>query len=584
MSVTLGLVAVLATAPIDVQVHTATRDVRSCRALDHGYVAATDGGLVFLDDAGHTSAPLTALDGLPETRSYVVELVAGHAEQVGGRGAGEGVARPATQQQVWVGTEGGLARVERTSAGARVIEAFSTTAPVRAIIEHGGRTFVGTWGQGVLELRGKKLRPILGPELAKADRVTDLVVHDNQVVVATAGAGAWIIGEHPQPLEGVDGVVWSLAVHQDALYAGTFAGVRKLDGAASITVSTHDARALASVGGELLIGSTGHGLAQLGSDQHIGPPISHIQGFDQDRCVASSEGLWIRDGERWVAALDDGLPSGDVTDLLRVDDRLYAATFDKGVLVNRGGQWTPVADPDHVIDPQVNALAPADNGRVWVATARGLHRVGNGQVETWTSKRGLPNSTVLSLAVSSAGELLVGTHSGVAIIDAKGDVRELGSRARRWATWAIAEAPNGELWLGTTQGLIRWKLDGSWDHLSMLSGHLSDNWVTALLWDGDALHVGTYASGVDTLTRKGTGWQAKPLGGGRVNPGGLSLIDGELNAATMKGARVRRGGRWIAGELGVFEDVTRVIEDVGGVWIGSRRGLVWRASADVDAT
>jgi hypothetical protein len=55
------------------------------------------------------------------------------------------------------------------------------------------------------------------------------------------------------------------------------------------------------------------------------------------------------------------------------------------------------------------------------------------------------------------------------------------------------------------------------------------------------------------------------------------MIDGELIAATMKGARVRRGGRWVAGEQSVFEDVTRVVVDIGGVWIGSRRGLVLRA-------
>lgn len=563
MSVMLGALAitgVLATAPLEV--HTATRDVRSCRALDHGYAAATEGGLVFVDDAGQSGAPLTALDGLPETRTHVVEPVLGAADQV------------------WVGTEGGLARVERTAAGGRVIEAFATAAPVRAVIEHEGRMFVGTWGRGVLELRGGRLREVPGPELSKADRITDLAIHEGRVVVATAGAGAWIIGAHPQIVEGVEGVVWSLAVHQGALYAGTFAGVRKLDGAASISVSTHDARALASVGGELLIGSSGAGLTQLGSPQsQFGPPVSHVQGFDRDRCVASSEGLWIRDGHRWVAALDHGLPSGDITDMLRVGDNLYVATFDKGVLVNRAGQWAPVEDPDNMIDPQVNALAPAGKGRVWVATARGLHRIGDGQVETWTSKRGLPHATVLSLAVSSAGELIVGTHAGVAILDKNGDVRELGSRARRWATWAIAEAPDGELWLGTTQGLIRWKLDGTWEHLSMLSGHLSDNWVTALLWDGDALHVGTYASGVDTLTHEGAGFVAKPLGGGRVNPGGLSLIDGELHAATMKGAFVRRRGRWVVGEQGVFEDVTRVFEDIGGVWIASRRGLVLRAGA-----
>ena len=99
------LAAMFAAAPIEV--HTATRDVRGCQALERGYVAATEGGVVFLDAAGVAEPALTALDGLPETRSYVVAPVAG------------------SSTQVWAGTEGGLARIEHDQAGARVIVATS---------------------------------------------------------------------------------------------------------------------------------------------------------------------------------------------------------------------------------------------------------------------------------------------------------------------------------------------------------------------------------------------------------------------------------------------------------------------------
>jgi ligand-binding sensor domain-containing protein len=559
----IGLLLLAATLAGPLEVHTATTDVRDCRALDGGYVAATDGGVVFLDPRGAVQERLTAFDGLPETRSHVVERVHGSPDEV------------------WVGTEAGLARVARGDQGAKVIESIDAPAPVRAVLEHDGHTYVGTWGAGVLELRGGRLHAIAGPALAKADRVTDLAVHGDRIVVASAGAGAWVLGE-TQPLAGIEGVVWTLVVHEGSLYAGTFAGVLRLEDRGSVTVSDHDARALASVDGALLVGSRGQGLARLGSSVPFGLPSSHVQGLDGDRCVATSTGLWLRDGRRWISSLTEGLPSGDITDVLEVGDRLYVASFDRGVSIYEDGRWTALADPDHAIDPQVNALADAGRGRIWIATARGLHRVGPDGVETWTEKRGLPHASVLSLAVTRGGELLVGTHAGAVILDRQGDVRPLGTRARSWSTWAIAEAPDGEIWLGTTQGVIRWKQDGHWEHLSMLSGQLSDNWVTSLLFEGERLHVGTYAGGVDTLTRSSTTqspstatWRGEALGGGRVNPGGLSIVDGELFAATMKGVLVWRGGKWkAASEQGVFEDATVVLGTDAGTWVGSRRGVV----------
>ena len=558
------LAGALVAGPGSVQVHTATRDVRDCHALGERVVAATDGGVVIVDADGVASAPLTALDGLPETRSYTLEPVAGSSDEL------------------WVGTEGGLARIEASGGRGRVIESVETQAPVRALVERDDRVVLGTWGAGVLELRRGKLRALAGPELAKADRVTDLAVLAGEVVVASAGAGAWTLGGEATPIEGVEGVVWSLAVHGGSLYAGTFVGVRALeDGIAARTVSTHDARALASVDGELWIGSRGQGLAALEAGAQVGPRVTHVQGFDGDRCVATADGLWIRSGEDWVEAPNQGLPSGDVTDMLRVGDRLYVATFDKGVAVLEDGRWSSLEELEGLapgtLDPQVNALARAGKGRVFVATARGLFRVGGGEVRSWSRKEGLPNSMVQSVVRTRAGELIVGTHAGLAVLDADGDLRELGSRARRWSTWAIAEGPDGELWLGTTQGLIRWKQDGTWQHLSMLSGHLSDNWITALTFEGETLHVGTYAGGVDTLTPSGAGWDSEALGGGRVNPGGLWVIAGRLHAATMKGALVRRGGRWVSGPKGTFEDVTELLEDEGGLWVASRRGLVWRS-------
>lgn len=560
------LAAMFAAAPIEV--HTATRDVRGCQALERGYVAASEGGVVFLDAAGVAEPALTALDGLPETRSYVVAPVAG------------------SSTQVWAGTEGGLARIEHDQAGARVIEVIES-APLRALVQHAGHTYVGTWGEGVFELVQAELVAIAGPELAKADRITDLAWHRDHLVVASAGAGAWILAGQPEPLAGVEGIVWSLAVHDDQLYAGTFVGVLELGASDARTLATQDARALASVGGELWIGSHGQGLIRLDEDGGEGeallPELTHVQGLDGDRCVATSQGLWIHGGARWTRTLADGLPSGDISAMVEHEGRLVVGTFDRGVMIHDAGRWIPLDDPQQTIDPQINALVAAPEGRLWIATARGLFRKDErtGQVQRWTSKTGLPHDSVLSLALTRQGELVVGTHAGVVIVDAAGEVRSLGARAGRWATWAIAEADDGSLWLGTTQGLVRWHAE-SGSHYSMLSGHLDDNWVTALQVEGDHVHVGTYAGGVMRLTKvDATRWRSESLGGGRVNPGGLRLVDGRLHASTMKGLLVRDHDRWRSeGEL-PFEDVTGVLEVDRGLWIATRRGLVLHQAASV---
>jgi ligand-binding sensor domain-containing protein len=575
---------VLAAAPIEV--HTATRDVRDCLALDApglagATLAATDGGLVLVDASGRALETLTRLDGLPDTRSYTIAPVLG------------------SSQAWWVGTEGGLARVERRGDRLEVRGRWAA-APVRAVLEHEGRVWLGTWGAGVLELRGDALAAVAGPSLADADRVTAFAVFEDRVVVASAGAGAWVLGERPDSLAGLDGldtIVWSLAVLDGTLYAGTFTGVQALaPGERVRTVSSVDARALAAVPavspnerGILRVASRGQGLVDLGRSGAAVPPgprLTHAQGLDRDRCVATPEGLWIRGegsaraSETWNLALVDGLPAGDITATLAHADAVWVGTFEHGLAVARAGRWQVLADPQ--LGTQVNALAPADGGRVWVATTRGLHRVGLDltqagaklEVETWTAKQGLPHANILSLAPLATGELLIGTHAGVAILDTQGQLRPLGRKARSWATWAVAEGRDGTLWLGTTQGLIRWRSDGTWEPLSMLSGQLADNWVTALLVDGDTVHIGTYAGGVTSLRKHGrAGWAATQLGGGRVNPGGLALVDGQLAAATMKGALIREGDRWRPLAEATFEDVTAIVPIGSQVWIASRRGL-----------
>jgi hypothetical protein len=148
------------------------------------------------------------------------------------------------------------------------------------------------------------------------------------------------------------------------------------------------------------------------------------------------------------------------------------------------------------------------------------------------------------------------------------------------AVWAIVEQDDRTLWLGTSRGLLARSPDGRWRRLSVSSGHLEDDWVTALAVREQSLWVGTYSGGVTRIALATPRGRARALGGGNVNPGGLALVGGTLYAATMDGLRARSttSGTWSilrSAMLGV--DVTAALPAADGLWVASRRGLAfWR--------
>ena len=144
------------------------------------------------------------------------------------------------------------------------------------------------------------------------------------------------------------------------------------------------------------------------------------------------------------------------------------------------------------------------------------------------------------------------------------------------SVWAVAQDRDGALLLGTTIGLYR-AHRGALRRFSVASGHLDDDWVTAIAVRDDALFVGTYSHGVTRLERAEAALEPHHLGGGFVNFGGLLVRDDRVYAATMSGLKsvpVSGGEPWrLHRDVAPSRDVTAVVAGEDGVWIGSRRGL-----------
>jgi diguanylate cyclase (GGDEF)-like protein len=121
-------------------------------------------------------------------------------------------------------------------------------------------------------------------------------------------------------------------------------------------------------------------------------------------------------------------------------------------------------DPASLSDNLVGSLHVAPDGTLWVGTQAGLNRALGEPGEGMTFRRygtadGLPDQTIEALASDGAGRLWVGTHRGIAGLDARRD------RFRAYAPGdgvpdspinrrAVLAAADGSLYFGSEAGLL----------------------------------------------------------------------------------------------------------------------------------
>lgn len=580
---------------------TALDDARACAPLASGDIAvATGGGLAIVRTDGVTKT-LTSLDGLPDTRVHsVVESADG----------------------LWLGTEGGAALV--TTGGSPSVVRVIGSAPVRSVLVSSSGVYLGTWGAGVQHLADKASAPVLVPTSGAGKHVAAIAEHAGIVHVAYSdGPVTRLEGGVLRPVPGTPTHGQALASSGSRLVLGALEGIFRLD--ANVTsFASVDARGIASTPDTLFVATYGSGLLSTTPTGATFRPEAGVPRWVRGvsaslatsrcatgsacrvmACAATTEGLFVREessrvtgAATWRKIPLGGPPSNDVTALAVSGDRVVVGTFDRGVAIHRDGAFHRITglDPNET----VNAAAwegehPADRGAtdLWLGTAHGLVRVDASGAVTRRLRAadGLPSSIVRSILVLSRHRLLVGTDEGPVFVEhdritpvvtpRKGGPQPLESPMH--ATWSLARADDGIIYLGTASGLYYGK-NGAFERASVSTRDLSDDWVTALAVKSDGaktdVFVGTYSAGVTRLTfEPGSARpRATHLGGGYVNPDGLVFRAGHLLAATMDGLLVRPiaddTAKWLLRrEASPGRDVTAAREVGGSLWVASRRGI-----------
>lgn len=151
----------------------------------------------------------------------------------------------------------------------------------------------------------------------------------------------------------------------------------------------------------------------------------------------------------------EGLPASRITSLYSANDGvLWIGTEDAGVFRSTAAKgFEKVPLPALPVGPVVGIQGDRD-GATWIATSRGLIRLGAGGDRVWDEERGMPDDWAMALLEDSRGTLWVGTESGLLRREGERFIR-VPLPAEKPSVRAIVEAADGALWVATPSQLLR---------------------------------------------------------------------------------------------------------------------------------
>jgi ligand-binding sensor domain-containing protein len=554
----------------------ATGDVHDVAPLGEGRVAvATSGGLVIAGE----SIEHVLREGLPGARLRSVSVLG---------------------ESIWVGAIEGLAEV-RLEPAPRVVRTLPISR-ARRVVEWRGALWVATYGNGLLRIEGERASEVSIGRDETSRRLTDLVIHGEELWVATAGRGIIRLDARGLVLGRIrarDGLpndlVWHLEPQGDAMWVGTLEGAARIvDGRiergsdvarASARLSVRDVRAIdASNGG--MLASWGGGVVQI-----EGTRSRRVGTIERAHAIAVTNGIvWVggptglvRNGRMMLGG---GLPSADITALVSTRDAIWIGTFDRGLARMRADgtiEAVSVAIERWGMDPRINDLATTRDGHVWIATDRGLFMHDGRLFAPIDDPNGPGLGHVTALHVDREGALWVASSRALARF-ADG----------RWTSWhggpelpiaqlhAVTTDARDNVWVGSLHGLYRFdRTSGAFARESVASGALPVDWVTSVVpWRGGVM-AGTYHGGLVWSTdgeRFRIEREGETLASGWVNPHAITVHAGRAWVGTLEGGLlVGEPGAWsrIDTSTGLpSSDVTDILPiDDDEAWVATRGGL-----------
>ncbi|GAB2502064.1 two-component regulator propeller domain-containing protein [Arenimonas alkanexedens] len=211
--------------------------------------------------------------------------------------------------------------------------------------------------------------------------------------------------------------------------------------------------------------------------------------------VATSRGgVSVLRGEEWTTyTTAEGLTQDET--FAAIEDRagrIWVATESRGI-TRLGPEGATVFDVNGGLASDVGyAVVEDGSGAIWAATGLGVARIEGDRVQTFSTDAGLPAGAVFSLALAPDGQLYVGTEQGL-YVGRGGRFEPVSDEVPAVAVASLQVDQQGSLWIGTvSRGLFRLG-DRGLEHFDVADG-LPNSRVASLFADREgSLWVGTNA-------------------------------------------------------------------------------------------
>jgi len=395
---------------------------------------------------------------------------------------------------LWIGTRTGLYVVRGENAilnGAAM--ALRHTAINALVSGRDGAIWIATSRQGLYDFKEGVLTEIPGPpELNKhiwaycvlEDRAGALWAGVGDGKVLCRRDGIWRIYDETDGLpfahvtcltEAADGLIWAGSL-DDGLYRfedGRFNVLRQEEDG----LSANDICSLLPDGeGNLWVGTRTGGLNRISQPKLISCGADQGLTNEFTRSVAQSA-----DGTLWVGTVGGGLCKGTMEKIVRSVEET----------------------PDFWYGSVYSVLAAAD-GSIWYGANAALVRLQNQKVAlVYTNDTWLRNAMVTALCEDLKGGLWIGT-SEAGLVHLQGQqLTPFPQIVAQGSVNALAQQPDGYVWVGSEAGGLKRFREGCDDILSVTNGLLSQAIRTLYLDDEGALWIGTAGGGLSCRREDG---------------------------------------------------------------------------------
>jgi diguanylate cyclase (GGDEF)-like protein len=310
--------------------------------------------------------------------------------------------------------------------------------------------------------------------------------------------------------------------------------------------------------------------------------------------------LWIGTVEEGIFRLSNygleqltathGMPNNRVLSIYEDKEHSIWLGTNGGLFRLRDAPFSTLSSEQGLPDNFVRTVLQHSDGTIWIGTARGAARYFNGKLQT--ENQLLPDQSVLSLAETATGALLIGTYSSGVFQYSDGKLTKLLDRDSGLLSnevRAILPLEDGSVWIGTAQGLSYYHPGKPMQSYTTRDG-LTADFVVALHRIDDVLWVGT-GTGVTRLVK------------GRFEPLVLSHLD-QTEYAFDFFEQAEQKLLWLATDRGLvryrldtaelslvgrkagipFDKIFQVQADLeGNLWLSSNRGILRISQREANA-